>query len=757
MKKSLYSLGIFVLTLVLAVTLSAQAMAQQIRQIRIEGAERIEPSTILSYMSVTAGDRFDQGLLDRSLKNLYATGLFADIGLYQSGNDLVVRVVENPIINEIAFEGNDELKDDQLLSEIQARPRMVFTRTKVQADVERLQDIYRYSGRFSATIDPKIIKLDQNRVNLVFEINEGPETTISSINFIGNKRYDDDKLREVVNSKEDRWYRFLSSNDKYDPDRLSFDRELLRRFYLDHGYADFVIESAVAELSPDRKHFFVTFTLDEGQRYAVNSVNIESRIPELDANQMKKEVLIKPGDWYSASKVEDTVVRLTEAAGNMQYAFIDVRPSVTRNREERTIDLNFVLSEGEKTFVERININGNVRTLDEVIRREMELVEGDPYNTARLRESEQRIRDLAFFETVDVQTLPGSTPDKTVIDVAVSEKSTGELSIGAGFSTSDGALADFRLREKNFLGKGQDLSFATTLSTVRTEFDISFTEPYFLRRDLSAGFDLFHVTRDLQDESSFDRRQTGGALRMGYPLSENWRQFLSYRWERNEIKNVEPTASTFIRQQEGERVTSSVSQRLMYDTTDSRLNPTEGFIGRLDTELAGLGGDAQYVQFRLGGTWYYPIRDRWILSLLGEGGYVFGWGGEEVKINERFFIGGSTLRGFADSGIGPRDVGTNDALGGNRFYRGSAELSMPSGLPEEMGVRSHVFADAGSLGQIDDNGAGLVDEESLRVSVGAGLSWRSPMGPIRVDFAAPVMKEDFDEEEVFRFSFGTRF
>ncbi len=733
------------------------AFAARIQAVRVEGAQRIEPATVLSYMDVQAGDDFSSDRLDRALKNLFSTGLFADVSFYQEGSDLVVVVVENPIINEIAFEGNKKFKDENLQAEVQLRPRTVLTRTKVQADVERLQELYRLSGRFSALVEPKIIKLDQNRVNLVFEITEGPQTLISRISFIGNKRFDDAHLQKVVRSKEDRWWRVWSSDDKYDPDRLAFDRELLRRFYLDHGYADFRVENAVAELSPDRKNFYVTFTLEEGERYKVGNVHIQSFIPELDATPFKQDLTFRPGDWYKASDIEKTVASLTDALGNRQYAFVDVNPGVERNRSTRTVDIQFSINEGQKTFIENINIGGNSRTLDEVIRREMLLIEGDPYNASRLRQSEQRIKDLGFFENVQVKPQTGSAPDKMDIDIAVAEKSTGELSIGAGYSTSDGALADFRIRERNFLGKGQQLSLSTTLSTQRTEFDFSFTEPYFLKRDLSAGVDLFHITRDYQSESSFDSRTTGGALRLGYPLSEKWRQTLSYRYEDNNITNVDPSASLYIRQQEGQRATSAIIQRLTYDATDSKLDPTEGLVARFDTELAGLGGDSRYVKAKLGGTYYYPVVDKWILSVLGEGGYIVGWGDEDVRIDERFYIGGNTLRGFKESGIGPRDTATLDALGGNRFWRGSTELAFPSGLPEDLGVRGHVFTDFGSLGTLDDNGASIVDEETVRLSVGAGFSWRSPMGPVRVDLSKAILKETYDKTETFRFSFGTRF
>ncbi len=734
----------------------SEAQAQRINQIRIEGAERIDPSTIMTYLEIQSGDEFNTYSMNKSIKTLYATGLFADVLLYQQGNDLVVKVVENPIINEIAFEGNEKIKDENLLSEVSLRPRTVLTRTKVQADTERLLDIYRLSGRFAAKVEPKVIKLDQNRVNLVFEIDEGPETRIRKVNIIGNEYFSDGQLESVISSKESRWYRFLTSNDKYDPDRLAYDAELLRRHYLNHGFADIQVESSTAELSPDQKDFFLTFIVSEGERYKVNNIEIVSRIPELSGNQLVDAITFEKGDWYNAEEVERTIVELTEKAGNLQYAFVDIRPSVNRDRDNNLIDITFTVNESRKVFVERIDINGNVRTLDEVIRREFTLVEGDAYNRTKMTKSEQNIRNLDFFETVSVEERPGSTPDKTIVDVNVQEKSTGELSIGAGFSTQDGPLAEFRIREKNLLGRGQELAFSTTIAGERTEFDLSFTEPYFLKRDLSAGIDLFRITRD-QDELAYDLNRTGGGLRLGYPVAKDLRQTLGYRLEQNDIQDVDPAASFFIRAQEGERTTSAISQQLVYDTRDSILDPTEGLVTRFTTEVAGLGGDAQYVQNRIGANYFYPIRDQWIFSVLGEGGYIFGYGDEDVQVNERFYLGGNTLRGFERSGVGPRDVATDDSLGGNTFYRGSVELAMPSGLPEDLGVRAHVFSDFGSLWNVDDSGATVEDENSLRLSVGAGLSWRSPLGPLRVDFATPILDEEYDVDEVFRFSFGTSF
>ncbi len=746
------------LTLAAVLLFTQSAFAEQtIREIRVTGAQRIEPATILSYLDLDVGDEMSRPAMDKALKGLFATGLFVDVTLRQDGSVLFVEVVENPVINEIAFEGNDKLEDDELLSEIQLRPRQVFTRTKVQSDVSRLYQVYRASGRFSVVIEPKVIKLDQNRVNLVFEIDEGGVTSVEKISFVGNQRFDDDTLRSEISTKESAWYRFIATDDRYDPDRLSYDQELLRKFYLKNGYADFQIISANAELSNDRENFFLTFTVEEGDRYKVGNVNVNSQILNFDPSALEAVVEIKGGDWYDAERVQEHVDKMTDVLGDMQYAFVSVTPDIQRNRDTKTVDVTFVVNESPRVFVERVNVNGNVRTLDKVLRREMSLVEGDPFNRSKLARSEQKLKDLDFFEKVDVQVSQGSAPDKSVIDIDVMEKSTGELSVGAGFSTNDGPLADFRITERNLMGKGQQLSLAAVVAGKRTEFDVGFTEPYFLDRDLSAGVDLFHITRDFQDESSYDQRRTGGGLRLGYPLSERWRQTFGYRIESNDIRNVDADASRFIRDQEGRRDTSAINQRLVYDSRDSKLFPTDGYMYWLDTELAGLGGHAKYVSGQTGASVYYPLADRWTLNLLGEVGAIGGYSDTDVEINERFFLGGSTLRGFSKSGVGPRDSTTDDALGGNYFYRGTAEMSFPVGLPEEMGVSGHLFNDVGSLWELDETGPEVQDESSLRASAGVGVSWRSPFGPVRVDLAKPYLDEEYDEDEVFRFNFGTRF
>ncbi|HYI72477.1 MAG TPA: outer membrane protein assembly factor BamA [Skermanella sp.] len=727
--------------------------------IRVEGTQRIEPATVRSYLVVKQGDPFNPQRIDDSLKALFATGLFADVTLRRDGNTLVVNVVENPIINRIAFEGNKRIEDADLEREVQLRPRVVYTRTRVQNDVQRLLEVYRRSGRFAATVEPKVIQLDQNRVDLVFEIDEGARTGVRKINFVGNEMFSDSKLREEIQTRESRWYRFLTTDDTYDPDRLTFDRDKLRRFYLSRGYADFRVVSAVAELTPDRDGFFITFTVEEGERYKFGKIGVETELRDLNPDLLRDRLTTEEGDWYNAEEVETSITNLTNAVGDLQYAFVDIQPRIVRNREQRIIDVVYDIGEGPRVFVDRIDITGNVRTLDKVIRREMLLVEGDPFNTSKLRRSERRIRDLGFFERVNITTAESAQPDRSVIQVDVQEQSTGEIEIGAGFSTIDGPLANFGIRERNLLGRGQDLRFSATVSGRTQEFDLSFTEPYFLERDLAAGVDLFRITRDNQDESSYDEANTGIGFRLGYPLTERLRQRLNYTLQQTEIENVAADASRFIREQQGTRIVSLVGQELMYDARDSRINPTEGYFIRLNNEIAGLGGDAHFSRNRLGAGVYFPVTEGTVLSFLGEVGYIVGFG-EDVAISDRFFLGGDSLRGFAPAGVGPRELNSDDSLGGNRFARASAELAFPIGLPDEFGVTGHTFTDIGTLSEVDATPIGaerLVDDNSLRVAAGVGISWRSPLGPIRVDLAFPIIKEDYDKVEEFRFSFGTRF
>ncbi|MGH6928397.1 MAG: outer membrane protein assembly factor BamA, partial [Dongiaceae bacterium] len=450
------------------------------------------------------------------------------VSLRREGDDLVVTVVENPIINRLAFEGNSRIGDEELQNEVQLRPRVVYTATKVQADAKRILDIYRRSGRFAATVEPKVIPLDQNRVDLVFEIHEGDITEVRRIDFVGNKVFDDSDLRSEILTQESAWYRFLSANDTYDPDRLTVDREALRNFYLKEGYADFRVISSVAELSPDRNAFFITFTVEEGERYTLGPIDVKTTLKDLDPESLRDDISTIEGDWYNAEELELTINRISDAVGDLGYAFVEVRPEAQKDTEKKIIAITYEIQEGPRVYVERIDINGNVRTLDEVIRREFRVVEGDAFNASKIRRTRQRIQNLGFFSAVDLQTVQGSSPDRTIIEVNVEEQSTGELSFGAGFSTTDGPLGNVSLRERNLLGRGQDVRLDFLISGARSQLNFSFTEPYFLDQDLSAGLDAYRTETDRTSNTTFKERNLGGGFRFGWSWSEFFRQNVRY-------------------------------------------------------------------------------------------------------------------------------------------------------------------------------------------------------------------------------------
>lgn len=734
-----------------------EASGPTINDIVVRGNQRVEDATVESYLALRRGDPFDPILMDESLKELFATGLFNDVAVRQQGSALVVDVVENPVLNRIAFEGNKRLADEELDAEVQLRPRVVYTQARVQTAVSRILELYRRNGRYAAKVEPKIIQLSENRVDLVFEIEEGPETTVGGIAFIGNEAFSDSTLRSIIETEEESFWRFLSATDTYDPDRLAFDQELLRRHYLQRGYIEFQVISAIAELTPDGQNFFITFTLEEGEQYTLANIEIDSSIRDLTVDELMPLVESEPGDIYNAEEVENTIQALTDRTGELGYAFAQIEPRTFLNREELTVDLTYQIDEGQRVYVERIDIEGNVRTLDEVIRREFRLSEGDAYNLALLRRSEQRVRNLGFFDSVEVETLPGSAPDKIAIRVKVAERSTGELSFGAGFSTTDGPLGDIRLTERNLLGRGQRVTANFTLSGRRQDVTLSFTEPYFLNRDLAAGFDVFRRKTDFQSESSFDETSTGGVIRASYPLTERLRHAVRYTLREDEIENVDDSASVFIQDEEGSRITSAVGQTFTYDLRDTRFLPSEGYVLSLDQEVAGLGGDNKFLSHEGRANFYFPIISEIVLNLGASGGYIFGFDGEDVRLANRFFIGGSTLRGFSAGGIGPRDSDTDDALGGNLYYTGTGELRFPLGLPEELRMFGRTFVDAGNLTDIDVNGPTLLDSDEIRVSAGLGLSWLSPLGPLSIDVAQALVESDEDETETFRISFGTRF
>ncbi len=737
------------------IAFQANAAGYYVKNIEVSGLERVEKATVLSYLNLRKNTNVSQEALDTAFKNLYNTGLFSDIDFdISSQNTLKINVKENPIIGQRAFDGNDKISDKILEGEVQLGPRSVYDKAKVQQDVQRILDVYRKTGRYSVTVEPKIIEHDENRVDLIYEIDEGKAATIDKINFLGNTHYSSSDLQEAIMSKESRWYRFFSSADEYDAEKLDYDKELLRRFYTSRGYADFSVTSAIAELSEDNKSFILTFTMEEGPRYKIDDIKIVSNIPGVDTDRLYKDLEISKGDWYNAEDVEKSVAEMTDTLGRKGFAFVDVEPELDRDSENGKAKLIFVVNESERLFVNRINITGNSRTMDEVIRREFRLEEGDALNVSKLRDSRRNIENLNYFSKVDMQTNVISE-NKADIDVNVEEKSTGYFNVGVGYSTTNGFLVRGGITETNFRGKGQEASISAGISERNKDYGISFTEPYFLGRRLSAGVDLFLEDQDYESEASYDTRTYGGRVRFGWRYTDRFFHHVRYNLSENEIKNVKDNASEFVKAEEGKAVTSSVGETFVYDRRDSSFNPKEGYYLSLGHDISGLGGDTKYNRVDVKANKYYTIADYYTFRFFATGGYIAGYGGKDVRMSDRYYLGGSNMRGFEFAGIGARDRRTNDSLGGNWMIYSGAELTFPIGL-DELGVKGRLFYDMGTLGKPDKyDEEKILYSSKLRQSVGFGFDWLSPMGKINLDFGFPISKEDYDEKEVFRLNFGT--
>ncbi|CAN7235250.1 outer membrane protein assembly factor BamA [Phenylobacterium sp. LjRoot225] len=755
-----------------------------VRRIDVRGNERIEPATVISYLPIQVGETIDPAKIDLALKSLFRTDLFADVRIdLQADGTLLVTVEENPIINRVLFEGNKSMKEDKLKDEVSVRPRGIFTRSKVQTDVARIVELYRRSGRISANVTPQIVQLPQKRVDLIFKIDEGPKSGILRVNFLGNKAYSDNDLRDVVVTEQSRWYKFFSSNANYDPDRLEYDREQLRKYYRNRGYYDFRVSSAVAEFAPDKNGFAITYTIDEGRAFKFGKVNVETDLKKLNPDVLKALIPFRSGQVYEDQKIEQATDALTFAAGAAGFAFVDVRPRYTPNRETGLVDVTFEVKEGPRVYVDRIDIVGNTQTLDYVIRREMNLVEGDPYNRALVDRSKNQVKALGFFKDVDITETPGSAPDRTNLQVKVTEQPTGEFSFSAGYSSVDQVVVDLGVTQRNFRGRGQDVRARLSLGSVRQQLDLGFTEPRFLGRDLAAGVDVYFYKYDLTSYSTapYQTTSVGTNLRLNFPMSLNSRGSLIYTL-RNDDVTVGDSLCTAAYQasslcsQRGSFLTSLVGYGYRLDHRNDPINPTRGYYLQFNQDFAGVGGAVKYIRTEGETGWYHGFTKSLILSAVGSAGYVNGWGGDAIRINDRFFKGGNNFRGFETAGIGPRDItgGRSDALGGKGYAIGSVELTVPTFLPEQYGIKAALFSDFGVLGGLDSeykaqNGqlidptdptlgrVDIRDSYAPRASAGLSVFWRSPMGPIRFDFSQVLAKEDYDKTELFRFSTGTRF
>lgn len=728
-----------------------------ISSIVVSGAQRLEPTTVLSYMQLRVGQTYTQESADQALKDLFETELFKDVSIRNDSGVVTIDVIENPVINRILLEGNKRIKEDKIYPEIRLAPRQIFTRSKVRADVARIVELYKRKGRFAASVDPKMVQLDQNRVDIVFEINEGPKSKVQQINIIGNEEFSDSQLRGEMATKQARWHRFFSSSDTYDPDRLAFDQQKLRQFYLTEGYADFRVISAVAELTPDKKDFIITYVVEEGQRYKFGEVTVESDIRDFTSESLTPILQMESGDFYNAKQVEDTVESLSETAGLFGYAFADVRPQFDRSKEDLTMSIVFKVAETPRVYVERIDINGNTLTVDKVVRREFRLNEGDAFNSFQVKRSANRIKSLGFFQDeLEIEQKQGSASDRIILEANVEERATGELQLSAGFSSVENFILQASVRQRNFRGKGQELRASVSYSNFSQAIELGFTEPYLFDRNIAVGVDVFR--RDLNSfgfgdtgdrRTTFEQLTTGFQVRAGVPITEYFSASLRYglsfddvtldedlffSLDANGVLSCDPLrAGRFLCDNLGKRTTSSIGASLIYDDRNSRVRPTKGqtVVGSLD--FAGLGGSVKYLRGRLNASKYWNVFGGFIFSVSGEGGYIHpledrtitpGDGIDDVRLTDRFFLGEPQIRGFDIRGVGPRiirapvvqaivdgravnqltDVFLNrnnvsdDAIGGRAYYLGRAELEIPLGSgARELGLRPSIFVDAGAV------------------------------------------------------------
>ena len=757
------------------------AMAANVAQVVINGNQRVEDETVLSYMQLGVGDVFDDEKIDDSIKSLFQTGLFKDVSVVRQGSALVITVSENPLINVVNFEGNKEIDDETLLKEVDVRERIIYTKARVASDNRRILALYQKQGFYNVRVAPKLIRLPENRINLVFEIDEAGKTNVSTISFSGNNNFSDGDLQDVIATKEHSTLLFFLRNTTYDADRLNFDKELLRRHYLKNGFADVQIVSAEPRLLDNGESFAIDFVVEEGPRYKIADVAINVGDSNLQPDALRREVKTGVGDVYDSSKVDKSVEKLTLEASNQGFVFAKVEPKVDRNPEGATLNITYDISEGPRTYVERIEIIGNDRTHDEVIRRELRLFEGDAYNRTLVERARRRLTALDFFEKVDFREEEGSAPDKIILIVEVAEKGTGSLTFSIGYSTVETVVGSIGLSERNLFGRGQQVKINTTVSFKKQQIDFSFTEPYFMGMPISAGFDIFATRTDNDDASSYTSEQLGGALRTGFRLDEYSSLQAKYLLARREVTGVSvESSSPAIIKEQGVDWKSALSLTYTYDDLDNPSRPTSGLRAQIETEVAGLGGSDRYAAVE-GHLWYfYPLFDeKVVLKFEANAGHIHSLDGDSVPLQDRYFKGADSFRGFAKSGLGPKQIGNDgapDSIGADSYAIGTFEATFPLGIPEAWGIEGAVFSDFGTVFGTDEqsvlDGAGdctyvgkpvgspacnVTDSVGLRASIGAGIIWQSPFGPLRFEAAYPILKQKEDEKEIFRFSIGTRF
>ena len=730
-----------------------------VKAVRIEGSQRIEPETVRSYLALDVGQQFDAKAIRKSLNALFATGFFKDVSLEREGDDLLVRVVENPMVNEISFEGNDAFTAEDLEKIINLKTRDIYDRAKTERDLAALRQAYRIKGLFLAKIEMLINPADNNQVNLVYRIEEGKKSKVHEVRIIGNHGLSDKQLMKKLLIQPSDWLSWYSETDTYDREKLLFDQSQLRNFYLDNGYVRVRVDSSVAELTPDRSAFLVTHTVHEGARFKFGSVQIVGDFDELPEADMYKALKITEGDWYSQQQIRQSIEKLTDLIGDFGYAFLDIKPERVILDDESTVGVFFRISKGKRVYINRIEVAGNTRTQDNVIRREMTLIEGDRFSASRLRKAKQRLQGLEFFESVEITTPPASDLELVDIKIKVSEKPTGTFTVGGGYSSQDAFIGTASVSQNNFLGKGQRMILSFAYSGKKTEYNVSFTEPYFLGKRLSAGFDLFNRDVDQTNISSIKERTFGGSVHIGFPISDRLRNVVSYKFTDTEIDYTGlgiPSRIIQVQEDLSPYLQSMVSNTLTWNDVNSRMLPSEGRIHRLTTDFSGLGGDVQFIRAVTDNHLYHPLDTDgdWVGHLRGRFGIADGMG-ETIPIFERFFLGGgNNLRGFMPAGIGPR-TSDDDAYGGVHFEQINTELFFPIAGMTDKGVRGLAFLDTGYLGDWDLADDNILTSGKIRMATGVGVHWNSPFGPLRFTLSTPLIKESFDETRVFDFSIGS--
>jgi outer membrane protein insertion porin family len=753
-----------------ALIVSVSPVFAAFSSIEVRGNQRVEASTIRDYIGVKPGAPFGAGDIDEAVKRLFSTGLFSDVRIRQSGSVLVVEVDELAVVNQVIFQGNRKIKDAALGAQVQMKPRAALDQNVIEQDAETIREAYRRIGRADVVVEPTTMDLGSGRVNVVYNITEGDRTKIATVNFVGNNAYGDRRLQEVISTKRSNFMSWLSRNDVYDEDKLRADEELLRRFYFNKGYADFQVLSSTAELDEATNKYTITVTVDEGERYTFGDITVESTVEGLDGTVLQNSLETRTGKTYSAKDVEDSLLAVSEQVAGKGYAFAQVTPRGDRDVANRTISIVYTVDQGQKAYVERIDIRGNDKTRDYVIRREFDLSEGDAFNQVMIQRAKRRLERLGFFEKVEIATAPGTEPDQVVLIVDVVEKSTGEFSIGAGYSTggeNSGVNLEGSVTERNFLGRGQYLKLALGGSEDTRTYTLSFTEPYFLGYRVAAGFDIF---RNTNNYTGYNLERTGGTVRFGLPIMEKLSAQVAYNLVSDEYLEDSDAATLYpaFIPAPGTWIKSSVSGTLVWDSIDDKNNPREGIFSRFTTEVAGLGGDAKWVKSTIRGSYYQTIsEDLSLVGILTAGaGHVFALGSPSTPANpdggilvgDLFRANSDIVRGFKNNGFGPTYAPTGDFIGGTTYLNASAEMQFPMPvLPESIGIKGAVFADIGTLFGTPYTVDVLNDELAFRSSVGASLIWASPFGPLRVDYAVPVMKEAQDKVQNFNFGISTKF